>query len=311
MGQPKIAYTGLSENIDEQYWEKIEEFVRNALSRNPKAVIITHGTDSMEQTARRLKNTFGEELKKNGSKIILTGANDDISSPATDAWDNLIFSFESSNRDVDPDVYVAFHRKLIFADLIVKEPFNGHEMNFISKDDPDYILSVKKQKKRELELITKLQQSIKSIPNTPRVIEYEVNVVRTGHDEFIKKVLEKNIRAVLLVFYHSGTANTEKSELSVSHLVSRLRVEKGIVFFGVTENGEPINLRSYETSVKLCEAGVVPLYNMEKAVSLAKLQLVASGTSAHIIEEMLENKVGEIDESQIIAEDIDMLKKLY
>lgn len=113
------------------------------------------------------------------------------------------------------------------------------------------------------------------------------------------------------MLYHSGTANTEKLELSVSHLVNKLRVERDIIFFGVTENGEPVDLHSYETSVRLREAGVVPLYNMQVKVALAKLQLVASNTNTHIIDEMLDDKVGEIDESQIITEDIEKLKKLY
>lgn len=311
LGKTVIAYTGLSENMDEGHWIDIEKAVRKVIGTNTKAVIITHGTDSMEQTARRLKSTFENELVENGIKIILTGANDDISASDTDAWDNLLFAFESADSSKKPGVYVAFHQKLIPAELVVKEPFNGHKMNFVSKSDPEYVVSIKVQKNKEEELVDKLRQSVGSVSAADSVMEYDVNVVRNGHDEFISRVIEENIRAVILILYHSGTANTEKPELSVSHLVNRLRVEKGIVFFGVTENGEPVNLHSYETSVRLREAGVVPLYNIERRVALAKLQLVVSGTNAHIIDEMLDNKVGEIDESQIIVEDIDRLKKLY
>ncbi len=311
IGNTSVAYRGLSENIDEEYWEKIEYFIRKALDRNPKTILVTHGTDSMEQTARRLKRTYGEELKKKKIKIVLTGANDDIDQPNTDAWDNLTFSIESANGDVESDVYVAFHRRLIQADLVVKEPFNGHEMSFVSKDDPDYIASIKIQEERDKGLIDKLQQSLGGNPNIQRVVEYPVNVVRVGNDEFIRQVYSQDIRAVVLILYHSGTANTEKSELSIASLVQKLRKERGIIFFGVTENGEPVNLHSYETSVRLREAGVIPLYNMPKNVALAKLQLVAFGTDRHIINEMLDNKVGEIDETQIIVGDIDTLKNLY
>lgn len=182
----EVAYTGLSENIDEKYWEKIEEVIRKVWNKNTNAIIVTHGTDSMEQTARRLKHIFNNELKKSGIKIILTGANDDISHQDTDAWDNLMFAFESTNANNESDVYVAFHRRLIPADLVVKEPFDGYNMNFVSKNDPDYVAAVKTQEEKEQELIVSLRRSKGGTPNIQGVVEYAVNVVRKGHDEFIR-----------------------------------------------------------------------------------------------------------------------------
>src|SRR5258706_76028 len=89
LGTAAVAYTGLSENMDAEYWREIDTKVGQSLIKNPHAVVITHGTDSMEQTARHLQERFGDELRERGAKVILTGANEDLEHPQTDAWDNL------------------------------------------------------------------------------------------------------------------------------------------------------------------------------------------------------------------------------
>lgn len=39
LGQTQVAYTGLSENMDESYWESIEGATTQALNRDPKALL--------------------------------------------------------------------------------------------------------------------------------------------------------------------------------------------------------------------------------------------------------------------------------
>ena len=119
---------------------------------------------------------------------------------------------------------------------------------------------------------------------------------------------------MVLRLYHSGTANTnpEAPGQSVVELVRCLRSQKNIVCFGVTENGQSVDLHSYETSVQLKQAGLVPLYDTPEQVALAKAQLLESSlTTVQLIEEMLDNKVGEIDSSMIIDADVALLKDLY
>lgn len=308
----KVAYTGLSENIDLDYLCDIANAVREVLKTNPQSIILTHGTDSMEQTAEFLQNELEELLKEKGTKITLTGADKDLSCSDTDAWANLGFAFESTRSKTDPGVYVAFHGKFIPAHLVVKEPFNGIEMNYTSKSDRGYLDAVWEQDRKSNELISKLHSTLDSSPDElSKVIEYQVNIFRPSHKEFVDYVKQNKTKAVLLVLYHSGTANTEKPDLSIASLVKKLREELGVVFFAVTENGEPIDLHSYETSVKLREAGVVPLYDMKKAVALAKLNLVTCDSTSESIDRMLANVAGEIDESRIIKTDIEELKRLY
>ena len=68
----------------------------------------------------------------------------------------------------------------------------------------------------------------------------------------------------MLTLFHSGTANTNPNrlDLNVAKLVGDLRREYGIVCFGVPENEESVNLRTYETGVALREKDLVPCYNM-------------------------------------------------
>lgn len=312
LGNAEVAYTGLSENIDFNYWESIEAKVSQALQKNPHALVLTHGTDSMEQTAKYLHKKLGQHLIENSSKLILTGANEDLQHPQTDAWNNLHFAFESGQSDAPAGTYIAFHRKLIPADLAVKEPYNGREMNYASIEDVEYRQALNTSLLKAEKEISQLRRMFQARPDIAEsALEYEANIVRPNHQELFNKLKNRDIKSVLLVLYHSGTANTEKPALSVSELVKNLRTKRGIVAFGVSENGEPINLHSYETSVRLREAGVVPLYNMQREVALEKLKLVSRGTSGQIIDRMLSNKVGEINEGTVIQEDIIALKQLY
>jgi L-asparaginase/Glu-tRNA(Gln) amidotransferase subunit D len=273
LGETEVAYTGLSENIDAHYLDQISQTVAGALERNPHSVVLTHGTDSMEQTARFLQSRFIEQLRARNKRMIQTGANDDTSTPNTDVWDNLAFACISAAGDAEPGVYVAFHGKLIPADLVVKEPFNGKEMNYASREDPAYQEAVQQQQKQAQQLIRRLEEMY-GHERSDGIVDYPVNVIRPNHQQLLDYVSSNPVRAVLLTLYHSGTANTESPETSVAELARKLSEERGIVSFAVTENGEPVNFGAYETSIKLKEASIVPLGNMLHDVALARLQLI-------------------------------------
>jgi L-asparaginase/Glu-tRNA(Gln) amidotransferase subunit D len=296
LSEAKVAYTGLSENMSEKYLDAIGAAVEEALQQDPHSIVVTHGTDSMEQTARYLQKRFAEELKAKNSKIIITGANDDISEEDTDAWDNLAFALDSAAGDAEPGVYVAFHDKLSPAELVVKEPFNGVEMNYTSRDNPAYQEAMRKQQAHSQELIHQLEASFASQQQeTAEIVDYPVNVVRKNHQGLLDYVGANHVRAILLTLYHSGTANTETPDQSVAELTRKLREEKGIVCFGVTENDEPVSFDSYETSIELREAGIIPLGDMAHDVALAMLRLIEpSVNSEQLAHEMLINRVGEL-----------------
>lgn len=275
LGEASIAYTGLSENINEEAWQKISSMVKGSLLKNPNGVVITHGTDSMEQTARRLDSEFQEELRTSQTKIILTGANEDLSDLNTDAWSNLSFALQSAAGSAEPGVYVAFHGRLIPAEKVIKEPFNGSEMNFASVDDPEYLAKLQESRQLVRQQIESLEAFYeKAMVEQQDIIDYPVNTFRPQHNELLEYVKKHDVRAVLLTLYHSGTAHTQNPELSVANLAKRL-AKDDVAVFAVTENGEEVKFGNYETSVLLEEAGIIPLGSLDHDVAYAKLCLAS------------------------------------
>jgi len=159
-----ISFNGLSENINYKEWRKIGQKIKRAAQLRPDAIIITHGTDSMEQTARYLQQKYSSYLTNHRIKVILTGANQDINDVKTDAWNNLIFAVESVKKsDNNNDIQIAFHNRLIRADKAIKEPFNGREMNYISIEDPNYQKMILAARWRDDELIKRLTSKYKKL----------------------------------------------------------------------------------------------------------------------------------------------------
>jgi L-asparaginase/Glu-tRNA(Gln) amidotransferase subunit D len=331
VGNKIVAYTGLSENLDLEYWSTIDNSCREALSHKPHGILITHGTDSMEQTAQHLRSEFLDSLKANDSRIILTGANTEVDYPDTDVWENLQFALESASSNIKPDVYIAYHGKLVRADKAVKLPYlKDPRQSFISIEQPYYlnikydpvvftttddvsyseIVSIRKNQIAELSAL--LLGAINRPSSGLNVISYDVSRIRPNHQDILDCVENNKVDVVLLTLYHSGTANADKPNTSVAKLVEDLRLTKGIIFFAVTENYDIAHLKRYETSRRLLRGGVVPLYDMLKDVALAKLGLIDRALQApEIIDEMLTNRVGELSEELIITDDIKMLKELY
>ena len=307
----EFAYTGLSENIDKSHQLIIGRKVDDAFRSGSNTVLITHGTDSMEHTARYLQSRFAGKLVKHNQKIILTGANQDLRHPQTDAWANLEFALQSVVAlKNNPGVYVAFHNELIPADFVVKEPFDGNGMNYIDIRSSRFRELSMRQNNEAQARLYHLGNVLPQISYSHAVIEYQANRVVTNHDGLLENVTS-DTRAILFTLYHSGTANTQNPEISISGVVKKLRQENGILSFGVTENGEPLDLHQYETSVQLREAGMIPLYNMLAPVAKEKIIRLSDLPSAQMIMKMLTNLSGEIDESQIHPADVATLLKLY
>jgi L-asparaginase/Glu-tRNA(Gln) amidotransferase subunit D len=307
-----MAFKGLSENMNEQIWGDFNVAVVDAMDRGADGIVLTHGTDSMEQTAQHLQRTFIDELVRTGRKIVLTGANEDIEHPATDAWENLKLALEASaSADIPPGVYVAFHGKIISADEVVKLPYvHKGDSTFVSKNDPRYIQKQAERTARDKMLVEGVNNAFGKRPDQFPAVLFEANVIGADQDKLLRYLDTYPSPAVLMRLYHSGTANTVDEDASVATLIAKLR-ERGIVSFGVTENGEPVDLHSYETSVQLREAGLVPLYDMTERVALQKLRLIGKKPVTEIIDEMLVSRAGEIDPARIIPEDVAKLKELY
>ena len=306
-----IIFSGLSENIVSSIHTTIWHSVIKILISKPSRIVITHGTDSLEQTARFLEKKLRSYRKKGTTHIILTAANFPTDNPHTDVWDNLSYAINVKVPQSPQNcVYIAFQNRLIPSSLVVKEYFLNAPMAYISKTEKKYLRIKKQYRKKVSNLIYKLKKNTSSKIDKTGIISYDVNIIRKNHDTFLKKIKSRVCKVVVFKLYHSGTANTIDPHSSVSKLVQQL-TQNGIVCFGATENGEPTNLHSYETSVTLRESGMVPLYNMLFEVALHKLWLLNvkknNLSRKEIIKLMLTNYGGEIDEGMIIQNDIKKL----
>jgi len=312
-GRRQVAFTDLSENIVPSNWDALDEKITVALNRLPRGVMITYGTDTIEQLIRHLHFKFHKQLQEYGQKIVVTGANRDIEDPSTDAWENLMFALNSAAAASPAGIYVAFHGKLIPGLEAAKLPYTpGAEQTFVSIKDPAYKKALEAQKNIITTQLTALRHAIPRQSDESVATIYDVNIVSTDHTNLLTKVaLHENTKAVIINLYRCGTANTETPGQSVTDLITYFRTEKNITCFGVTENGEPVDLHAYETSVKLRKAGLVPLYDMYRDVAIEKLYLTDKDTPQELIRYMLTSFAGEIDESRINKDDIEALINLY
>lgn len=327
LGEPRVVFTGLSENMTQKDRKTMKQTLTEMVdSGEYTSIVVTHGTDSLDETARldlAKDKEFIKKLHAAGVKIIVTGAEYDADHPETDVWDNLEGSLDTAVDDaLEPGVYVSFHGRVIPAERVIKKPYTGapSKFDFLDEKSPEYAEAWGIAQKRMFDLEFELKYHLEKIYGWEGlggggVRWYVVSMDRTNHSSIMTEFRNQEpTRAILLELYHSGTANTTDSPLAIDKLVRQMRQQRpGLVFFAGTENHEPVDLHAYETSVKLREAGVVPLYDMPSWVARTKLRWAVkqSQTPTEMIDLMLRNRVGEIDESRINWDDIEELKDLY
>jgi len=249
------AFGGLSENMTPEIQSDFLKLAKVAISSlGAKSIVVTHGTDSLEHTAKFLYEQLQSTCIEKGVKIVMTGANHDTSHPQTDAWDNLTLAIKTSTDIMTPSgVYVAFHDQIIPGNTAVKEPFNDVSMNYRDKYSAEYANLALAQELNDQRMIGKIERHFKSPTKSDYVTTEKVNRVglSLNPDKY------KGKRVVVFQLYHSGTAITE-GDSSVAKLIAELG-NRNTICLAVTENGEPVNLMGYETGVKLKEAGLIAM----------------------------------------------------
>lgn len=245
------AYGGLSENITLPIQQKFVEVVGEAIENGSKSIVVSHGTDTLEHTAGVLHNQISDKCEKNTAIVVLTAANHDTSHPQTDAWDNLKLAIDTSIKPDQPSgVFVAFHQKVIEGNKVAKEPFNGVSMNYADINSENYQIALGLQRRREELICGQIMQEFRISISNRTVQNALVNKV----DLNLKREDYSSSRAVIFQLFHSGTARTEGSN-PVNRFIDLLN-RHGKLCLAVTENGEPVNLKGYETGVALETAGL-------------------------------------------------------
>jgi len=288
---PVIVYEGLSENIDTRYQNIIFQHIRKTIdSGNYHGILLTFGTDAMCEMAKLIELTFEKILNYHKITLIITGANQDIAHPQTDAWDNLYLALSSFKKS-DAGVFIAFGGRLIRASQAVMEPFNT-AMRFSDKEDSHYILLNQYRADSRKYFAEKFPYV------TPKATVYHVNTTQiTTHLPLLETIAQNKMCVVIFVLFHSGTANVENEQISAVRLIRTLIHDYQVLCLGTTENGEPTTLNGYETSIALRQAGLIPL-NMDYQTALAKANWLLESLQINHADEfiglMLFNHFGEI-----------------
>lgn len=353
------AYNILSENIDPDYVIKLAETLTRVIdTENPNHIVVTHGTDSMDKVVRLL-TTFNDSLldggiyghlaqngklrealekldqaiNDKGTSIVFTGSN---TIDPQEVNKNIIGAFNSvyqkDKSQLGAGIYIYFHDKLIPGEHATKDIYDPNiSMRYADSSSKDFKDKQNLNRLNEEKIIARLRASIlgddcsKQLDES-KVITYDVNQIRKNHSEFLENLYERPAtKAILLTLYHSGTANTNpESKASTLKLIEKIRKEHpNIAIFAVNENpGEPVALNetSYQGTVNMRQAGLVPLYNMHRAVAKAKLDMLIHQNpdikADELISEMLLPKAGleanaELDTSLINQDHIKALTAHY
>jgi L-asparaginase/Glu-tRNA(Gln) amidotransferase subunit D len=353
------AYNILSENIDPSYVIKLAKTLTNIINtENPNHIVVTHGTDSMDKIVRLL-TTFNDRLvggavhrhlaqnkdlinalenlekaiNDKGTSIVFTGSN---TIDPKEVNENIVGAFntvyQKDKSQLDAGIYIYFHDKLIPGEHATKDIYDPKvSMRYADSSSKDFKDKQNSNRANEEKAIARLRASILG-NETPeplgesKVMTYDVNQIRENHKGFLENLSERPAtKAILLTLYHSGTANTNpESEASTLKLIEEIRKKHpNIAIFAVNENpGEPVTLdeTSYQGTVNMRKAGLVPLYNMHRTVAEAKLNLLMHKNpeikAEKLINKMLLPKAGieanaELDTSLINQDHIEALKAHY
>ncbi len=283
-----FGYDGLSENMTLDDQTKLLAVVRSQLfeGKMPDALVVTHGTDTLLQSATMLCCELGKELAANGKVVILTGSNKGLDEPDSDAFGNFDGALRAAaGASLEPGVYVFFGGQTIAADKAVRPPYDPKGPSFMAVDDPKLIGRIADH---FIKNINPVFDHLDRLPaaedplGDSGVVLYRANEIRGDHDDFLRQIECSKPRVVLLELYHSGTANTTCPRSSVSNLVAEL-TRRGIIVFGGTENDEPTDLSRYATSRALRDAGVIPLFDIPLNAALRKLRATSSKLEDHEI----------------------------
>ena len=226
-------YSILSENISICHWELLLQELRKDTT-GYSGIIITHGSDTLSYTSAMV-SIFCKDFS---IPVVLTGANKVLSDPTS----NGIYNFGKSVEIVKENkkgVWTVFDG--IYPANCIMEA-NCFTDKFSLGECPD--------KYPDGDFVTKFKNKVMIVKEYPFADYSAVD-------------LANDVKAVLLVGYHSGTAN----ENSVRVLAQKCR-DKGISLYlqgGSSKSG------IYSSTYNLIKSGVTPLYDMTAEYAFAFL----------------------------------------
>lgn len=295
----------LSEDMIPQDWAVIARTVAREINRGVDGIVVAHGTDTLPFTSAALSLMLG----KIPIPVVLTGATYPLDAENTDAVQHLRDSVLVAACDDIAGVYVVFRDRngdsVVHLGTRVRQirPFDEH-FESVNNDvighvrDGSIVLRTDEYDRRST-----LTGEIH--PDT--VIDSNIAFfhVYPGFGRWaIEAAVRRRVRAILLEFYHSGTACTREGEKFMPYsLVEPVRsaVENNIMVFftHLHSNGRLASL--YDSSKQFLEAGAIPLSEMATEAITVKLMwaLGHHHVATKIREVMVTNIAGEIASSHL------------
>ncbi|MBN2481313.1 MAG: asparaginase [Bacteroidales bacterium] len=257
-----------SSNINPALWIKLSGIIEDNYE-GFNGFIILHGTDTMAYSASALSFM----LENLGKPVIFTGSQLPIGSVRTDSKENLISSIEiaaatRNYRPVVPEVGVFFENQLYRGNRTTKNS-TEHFRAFLSGNYPalaesgvhiryNYGAIRYPEKNKPFVVHKKLNNDIALLKLFPGISR-----------QFVESVFNTaGLQAVIMETFGSG--NAPEDEWFMNCIQNALG--KGIIILNVTQCKIGIvEMGIYETSRKLCEAGVISGHDITTEAAVTKL----------------------------------------
>jgi L-asparaginase len=261
-----------SSDIEPKAWAKLVKIINDNYDKY-NGFVILHGTDTMAYTASALSFML-ENLSK---PVILTGSQLPIGTLRTDGKENLITAIEiaaaqkADGTPVVSEVCIFFESHLLRGNRTTK--INAENFNAFRSYNYPSLATAGINIKYEYDKIAQADPAKPLIPH----YTYDTNVIVLTLFPGIQENIIRNIlytpglRAVVLKTYGAGNAPQKPSFIKLL----KDAIERGIVIVNVSQclTGT-VQMRLYETGLRLLDAGVISGYDSTVECLLTKLMFL-------------------------------------